>query len=222
MPIILGDKEVCVVNKSTTVSTGVILSTCLVLALVAVFDMPPAFAYPDYVWGEASVTEATDPEYEGYWKYCMSIGWDVSGYAEGAHGASHVSLVLELEECLPDCGDACFAFPDTVGMGAGDNGCDVYFYAELDIKGDPTVPAENPTVKFEPYADICEPDVAGTANVCFYSLIPPESGDPEDAPIWIKFGLYTEEGLITGPLPSCEGTATVGHSTWSSIKRLFR
>jgi hypothetical protein len=209
-------------EKGMTVSVGFTGLTALALALVAVFDMPAALAYSDYVWGEASVTEATAQEYEGYWKYCISIGWDVSEYTEGAHGASHVSLVLELEECLADCGDVCFAFPDTVGMGEGVDGCGVYFYAELDIKGDPTVPAESPTVKFEPYTDACEPDVAGTANVCFYSLIPPEAVDPEGAPIWIKFGPYTEEGLITGTLPSCEGTAAIGHSTWSSIKRLFR
>jgi len=197
-------------------------SVILAPAIVMMVTIPAAFAYPDYVWGEVCATEATTQEYRGYWKYCISIGWDVSEYAEGAHGASHVSLVLELEECLADCGDACFAFPDTVGMSEGVDGCNVHFYAELDVKGDPTVPAANPTVKFEPYADACEPDVAGTAYVCFYSLIPPEAGDSEGAPIWIKFGPYTEEGLVTGTPPSCKGTAAVGHSTWSSIKRLFR
>lgn len=194
----------------------------LVLALFAALDLAPAFAYPDYVWGEASATDATDQGFQGYWKYCISIGWDVSEYVGGAHGASHVSMLLGLEECLADCGGACFTFPDTVGVGEGVGGCNVYFYAELDLKGDPTVPAETATVKFEPYLDACEPDAAGTAYMCFYSLVPPEAGDSPASSIWIKFGPYTEEGLITGMLPSCRGTTAIGHSTWSSIKQFFR
>jgi hypothetical protein len=184
--------------------------------------MGGAYAYPEYVWGEASATEAGEPGYSGYWHYCISIGWDVSEYAEGAHANSHVSMVLELEDCLDECGDACFIFPDTVGMGDGADGCTVYFYAEIDIKGDPTVPADTPTLKFEPYYDTCEPDIIGTASVCFYSLIPPEAGVTEDWPIWIKFGPYTEKGFIAGTLPSCSGTAATASSTWGSIKRLFR
>ena len=78
----------------------------IALATLSTAGTPSAFAYPDYVWGEASATEALDPEYNGYWKYCIFVGWDVSEYAEGAHGTSHVSLILELEDCLVDCGEA--------------------------------------------------------------------------------------------------------------------
>jgi hypothetical protein len=209
-------------KKRMVVSAGYTALFILALAVMTVVRTPVASAYPDYVWGEASATEATDPEYNGYWKYCISIGWDVSEYAEGPHGASHVSIALELEDCLADCGDACLAFADTVGVGDGVSGCSVYFYAELDIKGDPTVPAETPTVKFEPHPDACEPDIAGKAHVWFYSSLPPEAGDAPPASIWIKFGPYIAEGLITGKLPSCSGTAAIGRSTWSSIKRLFR
>jgi len=194
----------------------------IALATLSTAGTPSAFAYPDYVWGEASATEAADPEHDGYWKYCISIGWDVSEYAEGAHGTSHVSLILELEDCLADCGQACFLFADTVGVGEGVDGCSVYFYSELDIKGDPTVPAEIPAVKFEPYPDTCEPDAAGYAYVCFHSLLAPEAGDAPPASVWIKFGPYIERGVITGKLPSCSGTAAVDYSTWGSIKRLFR
>jgi hypothetical protein len=109
-----------------------------------------------------------------------------------------------------------------VGVGGGGEACSVYFYAELDIKGDPTVLIEVPMLKFEPYPDTCEPDVTGNAYVCFYSSMPPEAGDSPPASVWIKFGPYTEEGLIIGKLPSCSGTAATGRSTWSSIKRLFR
>jgi len=201
-----------------TQQTVLLLIASFVLGAVAT----PAISYAEYIWGEAWATEATDPEHMGYWEYCISMGWDMSDYSEGAHGASHVSLLLELEDCLADCGEACFAFEDTVGTGHGVEGCEVYFYAELDIKGDPTVPAESPTLKFEPYPDACEPDVKGTAYFCFYSLMPPEEDDPAPASVWVKFGPYTEKGMVTGKLPSCGGTVPTDFSTWSSIKRLFR
>jgi hypothetical protein len=209
-------------RKSMLESAGYATLVVLVFSVTCMVGMPAAVANPDYVWGEASAAEALDPAHVGYWKYCIAIGWDVSEYSDGAHGASHLSLALELEDCLADCGDVCFAVEDTVGVGGGVEACSVYFYAEIDIKGDPTTPADIPAVKFEPYPDACEPDVAGGAYVCFYSLMAPEAGDAPPATIWIKFGPYTEEGLVTGKLPSCTGTAEVGHSTWSSIKRLFR
>jgi hypothetical protein len=158
----------------------------------------------------------------GYWRYCVSMGWDVSQYVEGPHGASHVSIILGLEECLGDCGGACFLFPDTVGVGDGLGGCSVSYYAELDLRGDPTIPPYVPTVKFEPYPSGCEPDIAGTASICFYSLIPPEAGDSPPGTIWIKFGPHTEEGTISGMLPSCRGTTAYDGTTWGSIKRLYR
>jgi hypothetical protein len=199
-----------------------VMITIVLLSLTAVSEIGRAYAYPEYIWGEASASEATQAGYNGYWEYCISIGWDVSEYAEGARANSHVTLVLELEDCLDDCGDACFILPDTVGTDGGAGGCTVYFYAEIDIKGDPTIPTDTPTLKFEPYYDDCEPGIAGTVSLCFYSLVPPEAGESEDWPVWIKFGPYIEQGMIRGTLPSCSGTAATGSSTWGSIKRLFR
>jgi len=209
-------------DKYLSGRTGIAVATVLVVTILMILLVPGAFAGPDYVWGVASAAKATEPEYDGYWKYCVSFGWDFSDYAGGPHGASHVSLVLELEECIADCGEACFVFPDTVGTGVGVEGCGIRFYAEFDVWGDPTIPPDMPTVKFERYPEACESDIAGSGTVCFYSLFPPKAGDSEGASVWIKFGPYVEQGLVTGPLPSCKGTTSVGNSTWGSIKRLFK
>lgn len=209
-------------DKYVSGRRAITIPAFLVTAILMIAGVPGALAGPDYVWGEASAAKAIEPQYEGYWKYCLSFGWDFSDYPGGAHGASHVSLALELEECIADCGEACFVFADTVGTGVGVEGCGIRFYAEFDLWGDPTVPPDIPTVKFEPYPDVCEPDIAGSGTVCFYSLFAPEAADSEGASIWIKFGQYVEQGLVTGPLPSCKSTTAVGRSTWGSIKRLFK
>jgi len=178
-------------------------------------------AQEEYIQGEAAAMLSPDQGFEGYWKYCLLTSWDVSTHPEGAHGVSHLSIVLGLEACLAACGDACIGFPDTVGAGQGEGGCTVYYYAEFDLKGDPTVPASAPTLKFEPYPGSCEPDVSGVVSVCFYSLVPP-SPSASSGHAWIKFGPYVEAGTIEGMLPSCTGTSALANSTWGAIKRLFR
>ncbi|MFC1799942.1 hypothetical protein ACFL2Z_03420 [Candidatus Eisenbacteria bacterium] len=189
--------------------------------LIVMFAVVTAHAQTDYIGGDATAIRITEPGLEGYWKYCVTINWDTSQYSEGARGQSHVSIVLGLEECLGYCGDACFMFPDTVGVSDGVDGCEVYYYAEFNIGGDPTLPPTTTTVKFEPYPADCEPDVSGTASVCFYSMFPPRIADSNPGSLWIKFGQFVEEGLITGMLPSCR-TAATEESSWGSIKRLFR
>jgi hypothetical protein len=205
-------------GSRTAVVGHISVTAAFVFLLLAV----SVHAQSAYVWGDASASAVTAPGLRGYWEYCITIGWDVSQYGEHPYGMSHLSLILGLEECLADCGGSCFVLPDTVGVGTGVEGCGTYFYAELNLKGDPTVTPETPTLKFEPYPAFCEPGAVGTATMCFYSSIPPESGASEPGFVWIKFGLNIEEGMITGMLPSCRGTAANESSTWGSIKRLFR
>jgi hypothetical protein len=195
-----------------------ILSLALLITVIAAFT---GYAQTDYIGGNATATRMTDPGYEGYWQYCIAISWNTSQYPDGARGQSHVSIVLGLEDCLGLCGESCFILPDTVGVSDGLNGCKVYYYAELDFSGDPTVPVATSTLKFEPYPADCEPDVSGTASVCFYSAFPPRIADSNPGSLWIKFGQFTEEGSIVGQLPSCR-TAATEETTWGGVKRLFR
>jgi hypothetical protein len=175
-----------------------------------------------YLWGSCSATFPNDPGFKGYWKYCLDVSWDVSPYDPKAHGVSHVSILLGLDDCPSACKDGYFAFADTAGSSSGVEGCTVYYYVEFDCKGDPTIPPAVPTIKFEPYENSCEPDVAGTAHVCFYSEAEPRPAGTLPAYVWIKFGPYIEEGTLEGTLPRCEqGTNPREPSTWGSIKALY-
>jgi hypothetical protein len=177
----------------------------------------------DYVWGESDAWVSDDAGFEGYWKYSMSIGWDVSEYSDPAHATSHVSILLGLDNCLDVCKDGYFAYPDTVGAGTGEGPCTVYYYLEFDCAGDPTVPDPVPTIKFEPYPSYCEPDIVGTASVHFYSIAPPDTESTAPAYVWIKFGQYVERGTIEGVLPMCvDITVSTETSAWGAIKSLFR
>jgi hypothetical protein len=182
-----------------------------------------ATAGEDYVWGESDGWVSSDAGFQGYWKYCLSISWDVTGYSDPGRALSHVSIILGLDNCLDVCKDGYFAFPDTAGSSEGESLCEVYYYVEFDCTGDPTVPEWSPTIKFEPYPGYCEPGLTGTASVCFYSIAPPDTGSTDPAYVWIKFGLDVERGLIEGPMPRCVDVPTAAEpSAWGAIKLLFR
>jgi hypothetical protein len=177
----------------------------------------------DYVWGESEAWPSSDAGFQGYWKYRVSISWNVAGYSDPGRALSHVSIILGLDNCLDVCSDDYFAFPDTVGSSEGEGLCTVYYYLEFDCTGDPTVPERSPTIKFEPYPSECEPDIAGTATVCFYSIAPPDTASTGPAHVWVKFGPDVERGLIEGPLPRCDDISTGAEtSAWGAIKLLFR
>jgi hypothetical protein len=205
-------------------TSGSFCISILMVSLIIGLSASMLFAQSQYVWGDGSAIPASGPGMNGYWKYCISVGWDVSAYPDGARDLSHATIILGLEECLDDCGSLCFVFPDTVGISDGAHGCTVPYRAEFNLVGDPTVPWEAaavPTLKFEPYAGDCEPGVTGMLSVCFFSRIPPEAVDSPGGSVWIKFGRNVEQGVIYGVMPSCRGTIATDESTWSSIKRLF-
>ena len=182
-----------------------------------------ASAGEDYVWGECEAWESSDAGFQGYWKYSMSISWNVVGYSDPSHALSHVSIILGLENCLDVCDDDYFAFPDTAGSSEGEGLCTVHYYVDFDCTGDPTVPERSPTIKFEPYESYCEPDLTGTASVFFYSIAPPDTTASGPAYVWIKFGPDVERGLIEGPMPRCVDIPTAAEtSAWGAIKSMFK
>jgi hypothetical protein len=197
----------------------ILIGIGLSLVLAALSD--PASGQ-EYVWAESQAAPSGDEGFRDYWKYVLSIGWDVSEYSAPPHAMSHISVLLGLETCLSTCEDIYFAFPDTVGMGQGEGPCKVYYYVELDCRGDPTIPDEVPTIKFEPYPSVCEPDIAGTISVCFYSLAPPDTVGTMPAYVWMKFGPHIERGRLEGVLPKCLGRpAGTEASTWGTIKSFY-
>ena len=177
----------------------------------------------EFVWGTSSASPSTDLLFEGYWKYCLEIGGDISAYDPQGHGLSHVSILLSLEDCPCSWSWAHLAFADTAGSGSGDSGCVVLYYVEFDCKGDPTVPDDAPAIKFEPYEGSCEPAMIGSARVSFYSLARPIPIDTARNELWIKFGSYIERGRIEGYLPRCElGPSYMEATRLGRIKALFR
>jgi hypothetical protein len=191
----------------------------LVVLLLCLAVSAPALA--DAVWGNGLAYVATEPGFEGYWEYCYHFYWDTTDY--GGQGMSHTTIYLALAECVCACDPGYFGFHEVVGVGLGEGGCEVDFYAEFDCYGDPHFPEEGPTIKFEPFEDVCEPGATGWVHVCYFSLFPPtEYGIFEDH-LGIKFGQNVETGDLEGVLPFCDCDQSPTSSTgWGVIKSLYR
>ncbi len=196
-----------------------IRSGSLIFVFLAILAAASA-ASGQAIWGTSTASPATEPGYEGYWKYCFDIEWDTTSY--GGYGLSHSSVFLGLEDCSAACSPGAFAFADTVGSSGGDDDCTVWYYALFECGGDPHFPQfPFPTIKFEYYEDDCEPGGVGSAHLCFYSIFVPSP--PADHPnrLGIKFGLSTETGPLDGQLPMCE-TSPAETVSWGTIKSLYR
>ena len=176
-------------------------------------------ADPD-LWATSTACEATEPGYEGYWKYCVTVDW-----INLPHGVSHVDVLLMLEECACACSPGYFAFADTVGSGPGGNGepCTVYYNGLIECHGDPSIDIPDPLVKFEPYEGSCEPDKDGSVTACFYSVASPTEHAVFEDVIILKFSTQYATGDLDGVLPICDPQySSAGPATWGQIKALYR
>ena len=191
-----------------------------ILAACLLAFAPPGVASPD-LWGTGAAWPSDDPGFEGYWRYCYEIQW--SGLP---HAVSHIEILL----CRPgDCDCGChpefFAFADTVGHGPGDSEQEhltVHYYGGLETSGDPSTGLGGMLLKFEPYEGLAEPDLEGSANLCFYSVTAPIHGAFPDQ-ISIKFGGDSALGCFEGPLPACrQGYSPTDARTWGYVKSVFR
>jgi hypothetical protein len=178
----------------------------------------------EYVWGTSTAEISTGPDYPGYWRYLIEIGWDVTNY--NGYGLSHIDVFLGLEGCACVCAPGYFAFTDTVGSGPGTpNGgpCTVYWYGTFNCEGDPTIPDGVPLVKFEYYEDTCEPDKVGSASLCFYCVAAPTPPGTFVDALGVKFGPEFEKGDLVGVLPTCDNAySETDPSTWGKLKALYR
>jgi len=191
------------------------------LGALACFALLPDLAAADAVWGTGLAWEAIDPAYEGYWVYCYHIYWDTTEY--GGHGLSHTTVYLALSECVCACDPGYFVWYVPAGVGYGEGGCELDFFAEFDCQGDPHFPLSGPTVKFEPEEQSCEPGEVGWVHACYLSLFPPSTHQVFEDHLGIKFAQNVETGDLDGVLPVCECTSTpVTPGTWSTIKGLYR
>jgi hypothetical protein len=98
----------------------------------------------------------------------------------------------------------------------------VHYYGGCEPSGDPSTGLPVTLLKFEPFEDIGEPDVEGSAEVCFYSLAPPFEGYFENR-IAIKFADGSILGHLDGPIPGCDTVfSPTDVSTWGHVKILYR
>ena len=197
------------------------LASCLALSFIAVVLLVSStFGAPD-LSATGSAALATEPGYEGYWKYCYEVNW-----SNLPHGVSNLDFLLTMiEDCPCLCTSGYFAFEDTTGTGPGvcdEAPCTVFYYGFFLCDGEMSIPIKGPVIKFEPYENCCEPAPEGTAQICFYSVAAPVYGTWVDY-MAIKFGTESEYGTLQGPLPSCEtGVSATEVSTWGVIKGLYR
>jgi hypothetical protein len=177
-------------------------------------------ASPD-VWATGAASLSDDPAFEGYWKYCYQIYW--SGLP---HAVSHIEITL----CGPaDCGCECsaeqFAFADTAGHAQRDpeeEHAQVHYYGGFEISGDPSTGLAGMLLKFEPYEGSLEPELEGSARLCFYSIAAPVPGFFPDH-ISIKFGDEFALGYLDGPLPAChQGYSPTSNQAWGYLKAIYR
>jgi hypothetical protein len=98
----------------------------------------------------------------------------------------------------------------------------VYYYCIFEPFGDPSTGMDFMLLKFEPYEGDSEPDVEGSAHLCFYSIGAPIWGSFPDC-IGIKFAGESVLGELDGALPGCHsGCSPTDAATWGNIKALYR
>jgi hypothetical protein len=196
------------------------MTAILALCCAGLVALTPHASAAKTVWGTSTAEIATEPGFEGYWRYTLDINWDTTEI--GGHGMSHLGFFLSLGVCHCACHPGIVAFDDVPGTGAGVGGCELRFIGLYECEGDPHYPEMGATVKFEHDESGCEPDWSGTATLVFYSMFGP--GDPQThlGALGIKASTYTDEGAIFGVLPLCECGNPAEHASWGTVKALYR
>jgi hypothetical protein len=158
----------------------------------------------------------------GAWKYCVDISWDTGV----PYALSHADVILLLEDCMCVCEDFPFGSADTAGTSTGvangGDSCTVYYSAEFNCYGDPSIPdLDVPIVKFEPYESDCEPAPLGTGSYCYYSDWPPAEITEPESLLALKAGQTFCYGDLTGVLPGCQCNVRMRAVAWGTVKVLF-
>jgi hypothetical protein len=203
-------------NRTLLIGVGLMAVLCLALAT-------SVGGKCEVVSGTITAVRVSEPPFGGYWKYCLTVNWDVRNYGGQPHGVSHFSLPLGLGDCKYICQAGYAVFADPAGSSLAQSGCTTLYSGEFNCcKGDPSILLTGPVVKFDPKSSGCEPGLLGTAILCFYSPVAPRASGTYPNGVWIKFGTNRACGPLVGQLPGC-GSPVIGTeaSTWGGIKALF-
>lgn len=179
--------------------------------------------------GEITAAETTDPLLPA-WEYTLTVNWDTGSM----FGLSHFNLLIDLTGGTCDCQEVIdsIEFMNPVGTSAGvtsgpggGDPCTLNHEASWWCDGDPSIPGvEGIILKFEPDESLgCEPDVAGTVAVVFYSDLPPVPVDEDVISMSDKADLSYCFGTVTGVFPGllCDPVPNEVES-WGSLKGEYR
>ena len=152
--------------------------------------------------GESTATLQTEGSYEGWYRYDMTITWDLE---PGTSGLSHWDITMKMG-CAAT--DHLFEFDFPAGYSNSEqepeNPYAVEYEPELLRGGDPTIPTTDPLIKYQ-HTDQsgADPGIDGTGQFWFYSNVIPENGFYEDVLLAKAGGEPIVYGDLTGDWPSC-------------------
>ena len=179
--------------------------------------------------GEVTAAETTDPTLPA-WEYTLTATWDTGSM----FGLSHFNLLVDLTGGTCDCQEVMDSIvlvnPSgtsdgvTSGPGGGDP-CTLDYNALWECDGDPSIPGvEGIILKFAPDESLgCEPDVAGSVDVVFYSDLPPVPIDEDVISMSDKADLNYCFGTVSGVFPGmpCDPVPNKVES-WGGLKGEYR
>jgi hypothetical protein len=203
--------------KTGLLRRGAGLAATVIAGMILGFALTASGAV---ISGTSTVEGYGEPGFEGYWRYCLDVTWDTA--TMGGQGMSFVNFFISLGECPCACFPDLVAFADVAGTGPGEGGCELLYYGVYDCHGDPHFPGLGPSIKFETYANGCEPGPTGTATVCFYSAFGPGEEANHYDMVGIKASTSTELGDLAGVLPVCICGSPVEDVSWGVVKGLYR
>jgi hypothetical protein len=195
----------------------------LLFALLVVIAQPDLAAAQVCASGTITAVPSTDPGFQGLYKYCVEVSWDL-----GRYDLSHLDIFLVLETCECVCDPELIRFGYPAGTASGEwegSPCSLDYLGQYACTGDPSIPSElnGPAVKFEPDAGAaCEPGLTGSGTFCFYSPMPPRAPTGVSTGIAIKHGQQVCYGPLFGEFPSCDCALPTRVSSWGALKASYR
>ena len=179
-----------------------VVSLCLIALPSSAIEVP-------YIWADGTATLLTDPgPHQGLYLYEVYVEWDLDG---AGTGLSHWDVILE---GLCDLESILVEFDTPAGYSTstehpndpGALGWSGYFERD----GDPTIPGDNPVVKFNDprFPSTEEPGEQGRGTFSFFTNAPPQYGTFPDAVV-AKYGIGETFGEYTGAYPTCIPEPTV-------------
>ena len=205
-------------------------SALLTLVSMAALGLPLLAQADCSITGNVSAEMNNQNPEMGTWMYTMVVTWETGTM----YGLSHFNLLVDIMGGTCLCEDVTDAIvmvnpagtSDGVTSGPmGGDPCTLDWNTYLVCDGDPSIPGVDGIIlKWEPDESLgCEPDVAGTVSVVFYSDLAPVPVDEDLISMSDKAGLTYCFGHVTGVFPglACDPVPAEGTS-WGSLKGDYR